>query len=102
MNKIKKFINAFRKAMKDEVQEIKELKITPEDEKQATTIANIVSDAMALYGIPVGGAGRVIMRKVIAYSLRDLKDGIKTPENLILSRVVNELKEEEKLLKEAI
>lgn len=99
MNKVKKFINAFKKAMKDEVQEIKELKITPEDEEQASKIANLAADAMMLYGIPVGGAGRVVMKKVIAYSLRDLKDGVKAPDKLIIIRVVNELKTEEKDLK---
>ena len=99
MDKFKKFINAFKKAMKDEVQEIKELKVTPEDEEQASKLANLAADAMMLYGIPVGGAGRVVMKKVIAYGLRDLKDGVKAPDKLIISRVVNELKVEEKDLK---
>ena len=39
---------------------------------------------------------RAIMKKVIAYSLRDIKDGVNAPDKLIIRRVINELKEEEK------
>lgn len=96
MNKIKKFINAFKKAMKDEVEEVKHLNVTQEDEEQATKIANLAADAMMMYGVPVGGVGRAVMKKVIAYSLRNLKDGVNAPDKLIIKRVINELKEESK------
>lgn len=92
---IKRFFRAFHKAMKEETEEIKTLNITKEDEEQASKIANLAADAMMMYGVPVGGAGRAIMKKVIAYSLRDIKDGVNAPDKLIIKRVINELKEEE-------
>ena len=96
MNKIKKFFKAFREAMKDEIEEVKTLKVTKEDEEQASKIANLAADAMMMYGVPVGGVGRAVMKKVIAYSLRDIKDGVNAPDKLIIKRVINELKEESK------
>lgn len=93
---IKRFFRAFRKAMKEEIEEVKTLNITKEDEEQASKIANLAADAMMMYGVPVGGAGRAITKKVIAYSLRDIKDGVNAPDKLIIKRVINELKEEQK------
>lgn len=93
---IKRFFRAFHKAMKEEIEEVKTLNITKEDEEQASKIANLAADAMMMYGVPVGGAGRAIMKKVIAYSLRDIKDGVNAPDKLIIKRVINELKEEQK------
>jgi hypothetical protein len=93
---IKRFFRAFHKAMKEEIEEVKTLNITKEDEEQASKIANLAADAMMMYGVPVGGAGRAIMKKVIAYSLRDIKDGVNAPDKLIIKRVISELKEEEK------
>lgn len=96
MNKFKRFFKAFHKAMQDEVEEVKTLVITPEDEEQAARIANLAADIMMAYGVPVGGVGRAIMKKAIAYGLRDIKDGIKAPDRLIVKRITNELKTEEK------
>lgn len=93
---IKRFFRAFHKAMKEEIEEVKMLNVTKEDEEQASKIANLAADAMMMYGVPVGGAGRAIMKKVIAYSLRDIKDGVNAPDKLIIKRVINELKEEQK------
>lgn len=93
---IKRFFRAFHKAMKQEIEEVVTLNITKEDEDQASKIANLAADAMMMYGVPVGGAGRAIMKKVIAYSLRDIKDGVNAPDKLIIRRVINELKEEQK------
>ncbi len=96
MNKIKRFFKAFHEAMKDEVEEIKTLNVTSEDEEQAARIANLAADVMMAYGVPVGGVGRAIMKKAIAYGLRDIKDGVKAPDKLIIKRILNELKEESK------
>lgn len=93
---IKRFFRAFHKAMKQEIEEVITLNITKEDEEQASQIANLTADTMMMYGVPVGGAGRAIMKKVIAYSLRDIKDGVNAPDKLIIRRVINELKEESK------
>lgn len=93
---IKRFFRAFHKAMKQEIEEVITLNITKEDEEQASKIANLTADTMMMYGVPVGGAGRAIMKKVIAYSLRDIKDGVNAPDKLIIRRVINELKEEQK------
>ena len=93
---IKRFFRAFHKAMKQEIEEVVTLNITKEDEEQASKIANLTADTMMMYGVPVGGAGRAIMKKVIAYSLRDIKDGVNAQDKLIIRRVINELKEEQK------
>lgn len=93
---IKRFFRAFHKAMQEEIEEVKTLNITKEDEEQATKIANLAADVMMAYGVPVGGVGRAIMKKAIAYGLRDIKDGVKAPDKLIIKRILNELKEEEK------
>lgn len=93
---IKRFFRAFHEAMKQEIEEVVTLNITKEDEEQASKIANLTADTMMMYGVPVGGAGRAIMKKVIAYSLRDIKDGVNAPDKLIIRRVINELKEEQK------
>lgn len=93
---IKRFFRAFHKAMQEEIEEVKTLNITKEDEEQATKIANLTADAMMMYGVPVGGVGRAVMKKVIAYGLRDIKDGVNAPDKLIIKRVINELREEEK------
>lgn len=93
---IKRFFKAFHKAMQEEIEEVKTLNITKEDEEQATKIANLAADAMMMYGVPVGGVGRAVMKKVIAYGLRDIKDGVNAPDKLIIKRVINELREEEK------
>lgn len=96
MNKIKKFFRAFREAMKDEIEEVKSLKVTEEDEQQASRVANLAADVMMAYGVPIGGAGRTIMKKAIAYGLRDIKDGVNAPDKLIINRILNELREESK------
>jgi hypothetical protein len=93
---IEKFFKACHKAMKQEIEEVVTLNITKEDEEQASKIANLTADTMMMYGVPVGGVGRAIMKKVIAYSLRDIKDGVNTPDKLIIRRVINEIKEESK------
>lgn len=93
---IKRFFRAFHKAVKEEIEEVVTLNVTKEDEEQASKIANLTADTMMMYGVPVGGAGRAIMKKVIAYSLRDIKDGVNAPDKLIIRRVINELKEESK------
>lgn len=96
MNKIKRFFKAFHEAMKDEVEEVKSLRVTEEDEQQASRVANLAADVMMAYGIPIGGCGRTIMKKAIAYGLRDIKDGVNAPDKLIINRIINELKEEGK------
>lgn len=96
MMNIKRFLRAFHKAVKEEIEEVVTLNVTKEDEEQASKIANLTADTMMMYGVPVGGAGRAIMKKVIAYSLRDIKDGVNAPDKLIIRRVINELKEESK------
>lgn len=96
MMNIKRFFRAFHKAVKEEIEEVVTLNVTKEDEEQASKIANLTADTMMMYGVPVGGAGRAIMKKVIAYSLRDIKDGVNAPDKLIIRRVINELKEESK------
>lgn len=79
-------------AIKDEVKEIKELKPTEEDYAQGERIAVLATTAMTSMGIPMAVLGTKIMGKVFAYAIRDLKDGVEDNDKLIISRVIEELK----------
>lgn len=93
---IKKFFKAFHKALEEEKAEVINLEVTEEDYAQASKVANIACDALMAYGIPVGSLGRKILTKAIAYGLRDIKDGVKSPDKLIFKRIINELRREDK------
>lgn len=73
-----------------EVQELKELQITVEDEEQANNIANMLCAALANMGIPFAIALQPVAKRIIAYGIRDIKDGVEHPQRLIISRVIEE------------
>lgn len=76
--------------IKAEVKEIKELNITDEDTTQASAIATTLCAALTAEGIPFAAALQPIATKVIAYGLRDVKDGVEHPQKLIIARVIEE------------
>ena len=92
--KLKSIFKVNHKVVKGELDEIVHLNITQEDEEQAQQLAVLVAAGLAACGIPVGVLGQKIIAKVLSYALRDLKDGVETPDKLIIKRVVNEIKAE--------
>lgn len=73
-----------------EIKELKELQVTIEDEEQAANIANMLCATLASMGIPFAIALQPIAKRIIAYSIRDIKDGVEHPQRLIISRVIEE------------
>lgn len=92
--KLKSIFRVNHRVVKGELNEIVHLNITQEDEEQAQQLAVLVAAGLAACGIPVGVLGQKIIAKVLSYALRDLKDGVETPDKLIIKRVVNEIKAE--------
>ncbi|MCM1324131.1 MAG: hypothetical protein NC218_08210 [Acetobacter sp.] len=89
---IKKLGKSIGIAIKDEIDEIKELVPTEEDYQQGEKIAVVAAAAMASMGVPVAALGTKIMAKAFAYGIRDMKDGIEDNDKLIVARIINELK----------
>lgn len=88
--KVKRFLNAVKQAFKAEMQEVKELKITEDDLDQAEKITGLMIATLGAYGVALLPLKPVI-KKVLAYGIRDIKDGVKTPNKLILVRIKEEL-----------
>lgn len=84
---------AIHLANKKEIQEIKELELTEEDKKQAEVIGNLAIAALASYGIILPVLAQSVLKKAIGYGLRNLKDGVKTPDKLLVKRIINEIRE---------
>ena len=100
---LKKFFKISKKVIKDEVEEIRELKPTEEDYAQGERLANAAILAMSSFGLPYSILSRQIMKKVFAYGIRDIRDGIQDNSKLIMRRVINEInaeRREEKRQKE--
>lgn len=93
-NKIINFVGRIFKGtsnvVKGEVKEILELKPTSEDEAQAEKMANIAVAALAALGYNTGTVGLRVFTRVFAYGIRDIKDGIETPDKLIYKRILAE------------
>lgn len=102
LNPIKKIFRINHKVVKGEIEEIKNLKVSDEDKVQGKAIATLAVAALASCGIPLGAMGHSVLEKVLAYAIRDMKDGISTPDKLIIARVVKEFKEEINPPKETI
>ena len=100
---LKKFFKIGKKVIKDEVEEIRELKPTEEDYAQGERLANAAILAMSSFGLQYSILSREIMKKVFAYGIRDIRDGIQDNSKLIMRRVINEInaeRQEEKKRKE--
>lgn len=86
-----KIARSFRNSIKEEIKEIKSLEITDEDLSQAERITELVIQATGYYGIVLLPL-KPIIKRVIAYGIRDIKDGVKTPDKLIIKRIIKEFK----------
>ena len=94
IDKIKSIIKINHRVIKAEAEEIVNLSITQEDEEQANRLSVLIAAALVSCGIPCGVLSQQIMAKVLAYALRDIKDGIEVNDKLIIGRVINEIKRE--------
>lgn len=88
----KKILKALGVAIKEEVKEIKSLELTDEDKEQGDKVAVMVVAALAGVGVPMCALGQKAIARVLAYVIRDVKDGIECQDKLIIARVINELK----------
>ena len=92
--KLKSLFKINRNVIKAEVEEIKSLELSDSDKNEGRAAAVLVASAMAACGFPLGAAATPILEKVLAYVIRDAKDGIETPDKLIINRIINEVKQE--------
>ena len=88
----KDMLKALGVAFKEEVKEIKNLELTDEDKEQGDKVAIMVVAALAGVGVPMCALGQKAIARVLAYVIRDVKDGIECQDKLIIARVINELK----------
>lgn len=91
LGKIKNFFKAIHRANKAEIEEIKNLQLSAEDREQGTKAAALAVAALAACGVPCGAAATPILQVVFAYVIRDIKDGVETPEKLLALRIGEEL-----------
>lgn len=84
---------AIVEATKEEIKEIKDLNLTEVDQLQGEVIASVAITAMSAMGIPASATMREIIKTSAAYTLRDFKEGYTNPEKLIVTRVLNKIKE---------
>lgn len=84
---------AIAEAIEDEVKEIKDLNLTEVDQLQGEVIASIAVAAMTSMGIGCSLTMREIIKTSAAYALRDFKEGYTNPEKLIVTRVLNKIRE---------
>lgn len=91
-DKIIKIPKALFRAGKAEVDEVKGFVLTDKDTKRGQRVAAVVMAAFRAYGIPVTAEMSQIIEKASAYVIKDIIEGIKEKDNLIISRVINEFK----------
>lgn len=92
MTRFRKVFKATKKAIKEEVAEIKSLVITEDDIAQAKVMKKVIVAAASSYGVPVPEKVQEVLEKALAYILRDAKDGFKSPEKLLTRRIIDNLK----------
>lgn len=88
--KFRKLPKAIKKAVSDEVIEIKGLIITEADEKEAKILTRLIVAAFNAYGVPVPENIQNFLITVLKYGIRDIKEGCKTKDKLIIKRIINE------------
>lgn len=91
--KLKNFFKINKNVIKGEIDEVKNLQLTDEDKAQGKAAAVLVASTMAACGFPLGAAATPVLEKVLAYVIRDAKEGVETPEKLIVGRIIKEVKE---------
>lgn len=93
---LSKLFKISKKVIKDEVKEIKELKPTEEDYARGEQLANAAILAMSSFGLPYSILSKEIMKKVFAYGIRDIRDGIQDNSKFLMRRVIDEINAERK------
>lgn len=94
MARFRRVLKATRKAIKEEIDEVKSLVITEDDTAQAKVMRRVIVAAANAYGVPVPEQVQKILDKALAHILRDAKDGLKTPEKLLVKRIIDNIKED--------
>ena len=94
--KFRRIPRAIRKALKDEIQEIKGLVITEDDTKEAELITRLIVAVFNSYGVPVPEQMQTVFQTILKYGIRDIKDGCKTHDKFIVKRILNELNRKDK------
>lgn len=94
IDKLKKLLRINHNVIHGEVQEVLSLRLTEEDKAQGKAAAVLAVAALAACGVPLGTLGQPVLEKVLAYAIRDLKDGVETPNKLIIGRIIEEIKAE--------
>ena len=94
MARFRKVFKATKNAIKEEIDEVKNLVITEDDTAQAKAMRKVVVAAANAYGVPVPEEIQEVLDKALAYILRDAKDGLKTPEKLLIKRIIDNIKED--------
>lgn len=93
LDRVKTAFKILFNVAKDEAQEIRELKVTEEDYAHGEVVGALAIAVMGSMGIPTAAIEQDVIARVCAYALRDLKDGVKSDNKLIIHRVINEIKE---------
>lgn len=93
-NKIKKFFTGAHNVVRDEVEEVLNLKPTEQDEKIGELIANLAMQAGVCAGLPIPTGMQPIIKKAAAYAVADAREGFKEPEKTIIGRIVAEFKKD--------
>lgn len=91
----KKIINlpkALFRAGKAEVEEVKAFQLTDRDKRAGRRFAFIAIAVLRTQGIPVSAETAQILEKVGAYLIRDIKEGFNNKDELIISRIIKEIK----------
>lgn len=94
MARFRKVFKATKNAIKEEIDEVKNLVITEDDTTQAEAMRKIVVAVANAYGIPASEEIQDVLDKALAYILRDAKDGLKTPEKLLIKRIIDNLEDD--------
>lgn len=94
VNKLKSFFRINHNVIQGEISELTHLSLSEEDKAQGKAAAVIAVSVLAGCGVPLGALGQPILEKVFSYIIRDIKDGVKTPEKLIIGRIIEEIQEE--------
>ena len=97
---IKTVFRIHKNVIKGELEEIQNLTPTEEDYKQGEAMADVAVAAMASVGLGHTVLGKVIIAKVFAYGIRDIKDGVEDNSKLIIGRVIEEIRHEQQQQRE--
>lgn len=93
-DKIKKIFTGAHNVVKDEVEEVLNLKPTEQDEKIGELIANLAMQSGVCAGLPIPTGMQPIIKKAAAYAVADAREGFKEPEKTIIGRIVAEFKKD--------